>query len=395
MSISTPPTASSPRFYDLDALRAFAMFLGVVLHTSLFLIPDTPWPVQDPASDEAGEFYKTLNGALHGFRMPVFFLLSGFFSALLWQRRGLRPLFVQRLQRIGIPLAAGCVTIMPLIVIIVITFDPARVEAEGFPLWILPLIGLFDMGHLWFLWFLLLMAAGFVVLVKLGLQFRNPLIWWLAIPLTFGFQLLMEEPVFGADSIFGVHIPAIEREIALLPNPVLLGYYSLFFIFGVFFYQRAFVVQRWWTVAMIPAAVMFAAGTYFLYGNSDEPQLLASAPFQTAFAWLMCFGMLGLFHAIAARESFWVRYLSDASYWMYLVHVPLVMAGHILVIGLPVHYHLKALLVCGGATLILLLTYQIGVRYTFIGRALNGRRTRRRATGGGPGRPTPATDAAS
>jgi len=263
---------------------------------------------------------------------------------------------------------------MPIIAMIVIA--TGAVASEKLPLWILPFIGLFDMGHLWFLWFLVLMAVGFVALAMLGVQFRNPFIWWLAIPLTFGLQLLMEEPVFGADSIFGVYVPALESEVALLPNPVLLGYYSLYFIFGAFFYQRGFIVRRWWTAAMLPAAATFVFGMHFLYDNAEEPQMLASAPFQTAFAWLMCFGMLGLFRWLFARRSFWVRYFSDASYWIYLAHVPLVMVGHWLVMGLPIHYHLKFLLVCGGATLVLLLTYQIGVRYTFVGRTLNGPRTR-------------------
>ena len=37
------------RFYDLDALRAVAMFLGIVLHSSIFVAPDPQpiWPIQD------------------------------------------------------------------------------------------------------------------------------------------------------------------------------------------------------------------------------------------------------------------------------------------------------------------------------------------------------------
>ena len=62
---------------------------------------------------------------------------------------------------------------------------------------------------------------------------------------------------------------------------------------------------------------------------------------------------------------------------MYLAHLPLVIAGQMLVVGWPIHYHLKYLVVCASVTLILLITYQFGVRYTLIGRALNGPRTRR------------------
>ena len=107
-----------------------------------------------------------------------------------------------------------------------------------------------------------------------------------------------------------------------------------------------------------------------------SPLTLASALIESVCAWLMCFGLMGLFRWIASRESFAFRYVSDASYWMYLVHLPLVIAGQMLVVGWPIHYHLKFLLVSCGVTVVLLATYQFGVRYTIIGGMLNGPRTR-------------------
>ena len=52
--------------------------------------------------------------AVHGFRMPVFFLMSGFFTALLWRRRGLGALLNHRLRRVALPLLIGMFTIVPL-----------------------------------------------------------------------------------------------------------------------------------------------------------------------------------------------------------------------------------------------------------------------------------------
>ena len=45
---------------------------------------------------------------------------------------------------------------------------------------------------------------------------------------------------------------------------------------------------------------------------------------QAAFAWTMTLGLIGLFTKLFRRERAWVRYLSDASYWIYLAHMPLV-----------------------------------------------------------------------
>ena len=90
----------------------------------------------------------------------------------------------------------------------------------------------------------------------------------------------------------------------------------------------------------------------------------------------MCFGLIGLFRWIAARERYWVRYVSDASYWLYLWHLPLVVVGFKLTQGWSISIHLKFALICVAVTAILLVVYQLGVRYTPVGAMLNGKRLR-------------------
>jgi uncharacterized membrane protein YcfT len=51
---------------------------------------------------------------VHGFRIPLFFLLSGYFTMLVHERRGLRSLLEQRFARIAVPLALAMATIGPL-----------------------------------------------------------------------------------------------------------------------------------------------------------------------------------------------------------------------------------------------------------------------------------------
>ena len=84
------------RRHDLDALRAFAMLLGIALHGALSFLP-IPWPVRD---GQQQELFGWLVSAVHGFRMPVFFVMSGFFTAMLWRRRGLRSLLGHRFRRV-------------------------------------------------------------------------------------------------------------------------------------------------------------------------------------------------------------------------------------------------------------------------------------------------------
>ena len=361
---------SSLRFHELDALRAFAMLLGIVLHTALFFMPDA-WSEASaegyPA--EVSGIYTLLFFAIHGFRMPVFFLLSGFFTALLWQKRGLRRLGEQRLMRIALPLAIGAFTVIPATTTVFIWAFDAMEEVEYSITW-WPFIWLSTWSHLWFLWFILWLCGGFMLAAKLGVRFSHPVIWWLAIPFTLLPQMLMHEPTFGPDT-----------SDKLIPNPVVLGYYALFFVFGAFMYQRRIQAGGWWTLALLPAlTVAFFGGLELLFESKEEWAKPLAALLQAAFAWLMCFGLMGLFRLTASKERVWVRYLSDASYWLYLWHLPLIVVGFELIAGWRIGSHAKFVLLNLAVTAVLLVVYELGVRYTPIGTMLNGRRTRRPAS---------------
>ena len=57
--------------------------------------------------------FGLLFASIHGFRMPLFVLVSGYFTMMLWRRRGMRALLQQRVQRVLIPCLLGLVTIVP------------------------------------------------------------------------------------------------------------------------------------------------------------------------------------------------------------------------------------------------------------------------------------------
>ena len=363
------------RFHDLDVLRAFAMFLGVLLHAAFFLLPAKCWPVQLEYADAtslAANPYGYLLLFIHGFRMPVFFLLSGFFTAMLWERRGLQALGRHRLKRIGLPLLVCMFTIIPATHwTIASAAGHTGKELAGWCTAVTwpPLAWMGGFYHLWFLWYLLLMAAGFIVIAGLGARFRHPR-WWLAVPLTL-VPLYFMRDIYGADN-----------PVSVLPEPFVFAYYGAFFLFGAFFHQRAIEVRRWWAAAVLPALALFGPGVAFAYPETFGLDAGAawvngvSALLQAAFSWLMCFGLMGLFRWIAPRERAWMRYLSDASYWVYLGHVPLVIAGQWLIVDWPVSPHLKYLTICLGVPALLLAAYRYGVRHTVVGTMLNGPRAR-------------------
>lgn len=552
---------STQRRHDLDALRAFAMLLGIALHAAMsFTI--APWPVQDTRQSVAVGIFIA---AVHGFRMQLFFLVSGFFTAMMWRRRGLKALISQRFKRVFIPCILGLLTVIPTLhwvsnwaieatkqdravtlatklegsfvealrkrdsasvkrlitagvdpngrdpefsvtllswtalcgdveatrlllekgananmrnadaatplhcaaflgfkeVVTLLISKGADVRAKnntgGFPsdsalsdwgiveyiagmlrlptrskeevfsgreecLKLLPanldnpaaktgakkstddVFGLraayqgvltsnhlvfrrtppsepfnlvftdvFD--HLWFLWFLCWLVPFFVVFAwiadKRGWKqpsrrfILSPLKFMWLLPLTMIPQWFMGvfSPSFGPDTSVG-----------LIPQPHLLLYYGIFFGFGALYYDcddSEGRVGRGWAVSLLSSLLLL-----FPLGLMTVQNRALSGIVQIAYVWLMAFGMIGLFRRLIVRENRTIRYLSDASYWLYLAHVPLVMVIQQLVRKWSLPAEIKFVLIGTAATGLLLLSYQMLVRYTWLGTLLNGRRTR-------------------
>ncbi|MFN5291287.1 MAG: acyltransferase family protein, partial [Planctomycetia bacterium] len=98
------------RRHDLDALRACAMLLGICLH-SMLAYSGMAWIVMD---NKQNHIFKLAIDLIHGFRMPLFFLVSGFFTAMLACRQGTGTMLKNRAARILIPFLISVVTIIPL-----------------------------------------------------------------------------------------------------------------------------------------------------------------------------------------------------------------------------------------------------------------------------------------
>jgi hypothetical protein len=245
-----------------------------------------------------------------------------------------------------------------------------------------------NLNHLWFLWFLLWLVAGFVAVTTAVDRLRpatprprarsGPLMWAL-VPLTLLPQLLMGEGgdvrVFGPDTSTG-----------WLPVWHVLAYYAVFFAFGALLYGRTndrgepvvATIGRGWPLLLAAAGVAFALGLDLTF-DVDSSWVLASIG-QVAYSWLMILGLMGLFRAVLATEQRGVRYLSDSAYWLYLAHLPVVILAQVWIRHWDLPAGVKFAGVTGVVTVLLLVTYQLLVRPSALGTLLNGTRRRHGAT---------------
>ena len=89
------------------------------------------------------------------------------------------------------------------------------------------------------------------------------------------------------------------------------------------------------------------------------------------YAWLIVFSLMGISHELISRENRVWRYISDVAYWLYLMHLPLILVAQEIVRTWDLPGIVKFGLVCFGVVGVLLLIYQFFLRYTFIGTVLN------------------------
>lgn len=237
-------------------------------------------------------------------------------------------------------------------------------------------VKLFDdatFGHLWFLWFLAWMVAGYALVHPLAARTG---LWRLPFPFSLALAVAVSA---GAQGFMGYQVLAGRRETIIgpdtsmgwLPRPHMVVYYGAFFWLGTRYFHRANhgirLERLWWL--MLPAALFVLLPAAFATLGSHAINL----PIQVAFTWFMIFGLMGMFHAWLNVESPVIRFISDSSYWLYLAHLPLVLSLQALFCDWPVPAAVKFIAVCLLATLSLLATYRLFVRDTWLGLLLNGR----------------------
>src|SRR5262245_16040200 len=96
------------RFHALDAVRGFALLLGIVLHATMSFFLSVPAHDSSQSTTLAVAFY-----VIHIFRMSVFYLIAGFFARLVFHRRGARAFVKDRAKRILVPMTAGWMILAP------------------------------------------------------------------------------------------------------------------------------------------------------------------------------------------------------------------------------------------------------------------------------------------
>lgn len=380
-STSAPSETSGTRLHGLDALRAVALGLGIVLHSLMPFIPGMPWLVSDSASSDLvlAPFYW-----IHLFRMALFMALAGYFGHMVLERRGWSAYLKGRLLRITLPLFA----FWPIAVVSLGMLaglgaairgeEPPQPQPpqEGAP----AILAMFDPGQLWFLW-VLTECIVITLIVRaaarrlLGADRSGRLGGRIATVLSArGGALPAAVPYLIALLVQGSSQGGITEPNTLLPELGPLAAYLGAFGVGWFLHIRGDALQRiaaQWPVQTIAAVLLSVLG--FALTPEEMSPILHAGVIALA-GWTWTYALIGMSVRFLRREIPAVRYLADSSYWSYLLHLPLLIVIEIVLADQPWPILAKLAISWAVVGVLLLISYDLLVRGTWIGRWINGHR---------------------
>lgn len=400
---TSQPSERSPRLHDLDWLRVLVVGFVVLYHAGMVFHPNG-WLISNEAtSREMGMFFSVTSF----FRMPVLFFVAGAGTWFAFRRLSAFGYIGERSKRLLIPLWFGMIFLIP-----IERYFQARWASSGndsyLATWRRYLDAQFpafnaDWGHLWFIGYLFVLSVV-----------ATPLFIWLRTPR--GQELTdraLSEIVQGW-RLFSLSIPLIIIEISMRWKwPSEMGFtddwtdvlrYFVLLIYGyVLFSSSRFwpTVERLRFNATVLAFVLLIpyGALHIWYEGSDAPFL--SAPYFASgllaglIAWTGIVALVGYARKFLMRENAVLRYSRDASYPVYVLHGPIVVATSFIVVAWDINLYIKFVVISGATLMFSVVVYDLLVRRWFLTRIAFGLkvratdpiwiRKRRPATEVGPG----------
>jgi hypothetical protein len=314
------------RIHSLDFLRAFALLMGVLLHVLMLFLE--PFDGSEPRLGASVIFIW-----IHTWRMPLFMLLAGFFTALSLSKRNTGNYAFNRLIRLGVPL------------LLLWSFIPA-IDEEASSLFKIPeLISYifydipftFRLDHLWFLYYLLIFYS-ILLLIKTAVPFIYSFI--------LGFELSLSRVLMVWLPILILLSPLNKPTGGIIGNdPITFGEVNLgsmlfmasFFLIGMQAYKSSKFLEnlqrtRFW----LPSLIVFSfipIGLLVWGGVKDDPfafsgllELWIVNSLSGCAALLLVLSIMGLaMHKISSSGHI-LRWLVKLSYPIYVFHLMFVIS---------------------------------------------------------------------
>jgi len=365
------------RRHDLDALRAVFLLFGIPYHASLTVRPG-PWIAN--FHDRSRDFIQ-LADYLHLFRMPGFYMIAGYFAAMLLHRRPVASYLPSRLHRLVPPFLAGTFLLVPAMHFLLLLEtghpDPLARWWE-----IMTMAERNPFEHLWFVQVLLYYTAGLAALVWLfpplahaELKGEQRMLVRCFVPVTLAIGLVLGLCGLGSLQLeryryldsFAVNFLSARYALDYLP----------WFLFGAVLQRIPALDRRFARFSWILFLTGLAASIVVVFYPRLVPFLWRPVLTGVAAICLTQAALGALAHFIHGERR-WVKALVSASFVIYLFHEPLIVLFTPWLDLLPIPVWPKFILLClaaffGSYGIWKLIRLSPALRYLF-----NGERVKKR-----------------
>jgi len=344
---------------DIDWLRVITIALLLIYHIAIIF---QPWAmfVGFVRSEQSLEGLWTPMSMLNVWRIPILFFVSGMGLFFAMRKRNWKQLIGERARRILLPLLFGIVAIAPLHMFIFQKF-------YKLPLGYYP-----HMGHLWFLgnifaYVLLFLPIFYLLKQRVGGKFQQILDKLMSNP---GGPLLIS-------LFFMLEAILVKPQIYSLYAETWHGFFlgALAFFFGYLFVYSG---QQFWNTVKKWRWAYLALGLVLFAIRYLEFQLEAPGYLMALESNCWIFGVLGLGYRYLNKPSGLLRYLSEAAYPVYIIHMFVMYLGAWLILPLKIHPVLQFVGVTAFTFAVCYLMYEFLIRRIWFLRPLFGLRSKQK-----------------
>lgn len=322
------------------------MMLGVVYHSAYVYIPESHFLV---FSDSPVIGAKFIADTIHAFRMPAFFVVSGFFCVLTLSKYGWQKFLRVRIVRLLVPLIVTAVTLNSLMTILLANYGMTdrTILAANYGMTEFTLRNyLLEGGWVFHLWFLVNLIVYFLFaallasfaarsMAKIGRQIGR---WILAFPILIVLLLLpfMTIAIYASKR---VGLP-LESDWLGIFSVNLLILHAPYFIFGAVLASDDKLLPKFSGLSPLISVPMIVL-VHWVRGVAERldhfAETIATVYCNSLIAWLAIAICFYVFRTFFNRQTNVWLFLSDASYTVYLFHMLFVAGFGIILIRFDVY----------------------------------------------------------
>lgn len=366
------------RYKALDTLRVFAMLVGIPFHVSLaYGVFDLSWIKSEFIGHISMDYFSYW---IRIFRMPLFFLISGFFAHLTLLKR--KDSFLkERLKRILIPFLIFGALLLPIMRAIYLSakrFDLLNMQnLNNLTYYLFENFFSFadkqsfssgiNYAHLWFLMYLSVFSVATYIFRNYIFNLKFTKISFLLLPLVTSLSLLVMNGNW------------IDDPFIWYPKPSLLFYYGVFFFAGLQLLTFRSLLNKYFNgyssikiVFIVLSIIIAAFRIEFQINNPTIQNSFVLSLWMSTSTWMLITSSFFISYWLQHKCTGFISYFSKSSYFIYIIHMPLVLLFQLVLNPINLNWIFKFIICTLLTFLFSIIIYEAFVKKRFMERLLKG-----------------------